>query len=306
MSALRRPVVGMHGEHRMCGSEHRGAAAAAETIARAEAAATVRTTAMGPPDRRVAWRLWGEERLPALVLLHGDFGSWTHWIRCIAPLARRCRVVVPDMPGYGDSDALSEPWGPEDMAGALAAGLARLLPSRAYRLAGFSFGGIVAGHLAATEGERVEALALLGPGGLGLPRPALPPLRRPDRGMAPGEVLAAHRHNLAALMLADPERADALALHVQSENARRARARAGDIPAGDALLRALPRLRAPRLLGLWGERDVWAQPVHAREEVLRRLRPDVDFRTVPGAGHWTPYEAPGAVVAALLDLLPAQ
>jgi pimeloyl-ACP methyl ester carboxylesterase len=115
-----------------------------------------------------------------------------------------------------------------------------------------------------------------------------------------------HRHNLAALMLADPERADALALHVQSENARRARARAGDIPAGDALLRALPRLRAPRLLGLWGERDVWAQPVHAREEVLRRLRPDVDFRTIPGAGHWTPYEAPGAVVAALLDLLPAQ
>jgi pimeloyl-ACP methyl ester carboxylesterase len=290
----------------MSRSEHRGAAAAAETIARAEAAATVRTTAMGPPDRRVAWRLWGEERLPALVLLHGDFGSWTHWIRCIAPLARRCRVVVPDMPGYGDSGALSEPWGPEDMAGALAAGLAQLLPPRAYRLAGFSFGGIVAGHLAATEGERVEALALLGPGGLGLPRPALPPLRRPDRGMAPGEVLMVHRHNLAALMLADPERADALALHVQSENARRARARAGDIPAGDALLRALPRLRAPRLLGLWGERDVWAQPVHAREEVLRRLRPDVDFRTIPGAGHWTPYEAPGAVVTALLDLLPAQ
>ncbi len=93
---------------------------------------------------------------------------------------------------------------------------------------------------------------------------------------------------------------------MSSPRTRTGRARAGDIPAGDALLRALPSLRAPRLLGLWGERDVWAQPVHAREEVLRRLRPDVDFRTIPGAGHWTPYEAPGAVVAALLDLLPAQ
>src|SRR3712207_2497340 len=27
LSAFRRPVVGMHGEHRMCGAEHRGAAA---------------------------------------------------------------------------------------------------------------------------------------------------------------------------------------------------------------------------------------------------------------------------------------
>jgi hypothetical protein len=41
----------MHGEHRVCGSEHHGAAATAETIARAEAAAIVRTTAMGTPEK---------------------------------------------------------------------------------------------------------------------------------------------------------------------------------------------------------------------------------------------------------------
>ena len=74
----------------MRGSEHHGTPAAAGVVARTEASAAVRTTTAGAPDRRVAWRLWGEEGLPAPVLLHGDFGSWTHWIRCIAPLARRC------------------------------------------------------------------------------------------------------------------------------------------------------------------------------------------------------------------------
>src|SRR5712691_9914772 len=55
----------------------------------------------------MVWRIWGEG--PPLVLLHGASGSWTHWIRNVRPLAARFRVLVPDMPGYGDSDAPLEP-----------------------------------------------------------------------------------------------------------------------------------------------------------------------------------------------------
>ncbi|MBV1799575.1 alpha/beta fold hydrolase [Siccirubricoccus sp. G192] len=272
-------------------------------VARIDGIGTARATTYGSAGRRVTWRLWGGEDLPLLVLLHGDFGSWTHWIRCVLPLSERFRVIAPDMPGYGDSDMPPEPWGPEDLAVILAAGLGQLLPGpRRYCLAGFSFGGIIAGHLAALDGERVEKLVLLGPGGLGLPRGPLPPLRRLDRGMGAEEAFSIHRHNLAALMLADPARVDALAVHLQLENAHRARVRAGGIPASDTLLRALPRVHA-RIAGIWGERDAMAQPVHEREEILRRLQSGLDFRIIPGAGHWTPYEAAEAVHAALLELL---
>src|ERR671931_2054547 len=70
-----------------------------------DAAAARILTACG--DGRMVWRLWGSG--PPLLLLHGGHGSWTHWIRTIPALAGQCTVVVPDMPGYGDSDAPPEP-----------------------------------------------------------------------------------------------------------------------------------------------------------------------------------------------------
>jgi pimeloyl-ACP methyl ester carboxylesterase len=254
----------------------------------------------------MVWRLWGDDAHPPLVLLHGDFGAWTHWLRCIPALSRRFRVIAPDMPGYGESDAPPEPWSPESVAAILAAGLADLLPaSRHYHLAGFSFGGIIAGPLAAREGERVESLVLLGSGGLGFPRAEAPPLRRIARDMDAEALRAAHRHNLAALMFADPAAADDLVLHLQIENVRRARLRAGALPESDALLAVLPRVRA-RLFGLWGERDAFAGPrVRDRDVVLRRIQPGLGFRVIPGAGHWTPYEAPEAVTAAMTGMLAA-
>ncbi|MFN8953387.1 MAG: alpha/beta fold hydrolase, partial [Burkholderiales bacterium] len=54
---------------------------------------------------RTVWHAWGQPTQPAVVLLHGGSGSWTHWVRNIAPLqAAGWRVLVPDLPGFGDSD----------------------------------------------------------------------------------------------------------------------------------------------------------------------------------------------------------
>ena len=76
---------------------------------------------------------------PALALLHGASGSWTHWLRNIPALAERFTVLVPDMPGFGDSDDLPEPHTAERLADAVAAGLRALVPPPAeIRLAGFS------------------------------------------------------------------------------------------------------------------------------------------------------------------------
>ena len=264
-------------------------------------AAEVRKTPCG--DGWLTWRVWGSG--PPVVLLHGDFGSWTHWIRNIPHLSQHFRILVPDMPGYGTSDMPPQPWSPGSLAQILVDGVGEVIGrSVPYSVAAFSYGGIIAAHLAAIAPEHVAKLVLLGTGGMGLPAPdAAPKLRRIEPAMGSAEVDAAHRHNLAALMIADPAKVDDLAVAIQIANVRHARLRAGGIPASDVLLRVLPRVRA-RLYGIWGEHDAFARPnIAARAEVLRRFQPDLDFRIIEGAGHWTPYEAPAVLSAALLEML---
>lgn len=41
---------------------------------------------------------------PAVVLVHGQGGSWRYWLRVLPALAVHCRVIAVDLPGFGDSD----------------------------------------------------------------------------------------------------------------------------------------------------------------------------------------------------------
>ena len=272
-----------------------------DPIALLAAGAERRTTRCGAGW--LTWRLWGTGR--PLVLLHGDAGSWQHWLRNIPVLAKNFRVLVPDLPGYGDSDLPPEPWSPLTLAQLLAAGLHELLPPRRrYVAAGFSFGGIIAAQLAAVDAPRVDRLAVLSPGGVGLPvhHRALP-LRRMQPEMDAAARAEVHRHNLAALMFADAGNVDAVALRMQLHNVACWRLRIGDMPESDWLLRGLAQVAAP-LLAIWGEHDAFAGgELAARETALRRLCPDVDFRVLPGVGHFVQYEAADRINAMLTEWL---
>ena len=250
----------------------------------------------------MVWRVWGDGR--PLVMLHGASGSWTHWIRNILPLAARFRVIVPDMPGFGESETPPEPHTADALADLVVASLASVVsPPAELDIAGFSFGGIIGGLVAARLGRRVRTLVLLGAGGLGLPPAPTPPLRRIHADMTPDEIRRAHRENLRIVMIANPDRIDDLAVSLQIENLRRARFKSGSIPASDVLWRALPAIRA-RITGIWGSRDAFVGAhLEDRRRRLASVQRDLDFRTVDGAGHWIPYEAADQVTAALLDML---
>jgi 2-hydroxy-6-oxonona-2,4-dienedioate hydrolase len=250
----------------------------------------------------MVWRIWGEG--PPLVLLHGASGSWTHWIRNVLPLAARFRVLVPDMPGFGDSAVPPEPHTADGLADLVAGGLGILVPPpTALALAGFSFGGIIGGLVAARLGSRVHSLVLLRVGGLGLPLGPLPPLMRIEAGMDPGEIRSAHRENLRRLMLAGPEAADDLAVALQIENLSRARFKSGAIPGSDVLRQALPSISA-RIAGIWGDRDAFSGArIEECRRVLASAQGDLQLRVIKGAGHWVNYEAADVVNAALLELL---
>lgn len=250
----------------------------------------------------MVWRSWGSG--PPVLLLHGGTGSWLHWMRNIEPLAAHFRVLVPDLPGYGDSDDPADLNSLDALVDAVVAGLERLAPPPAVlQMVGFSFGGIVGGLAAARMGTQVRTLVLSGTGGMATPYEPLPPLLRVPPGAEADAVMAAHRENLGRLMFGDPHRVDPLAVHVHVENLRKSRFRTGAIPRSDRLLQVLPSIRA-RLGAIWGERDAFAVPyVERRREILSAVQPGLDFRVIEGAGHWAVYEAANRVNADLLEML---
>lgn len=240
-------------------------------------------------DGHMVWHSWGSG--PPLVLLHGGYGSWTHWIRNVLPLSNQFRVLAPDLPGLGDTATPPEPWTAAGLAAIVVDGINRIVPRDAeLRLAGFSFGGVIGGSVAAQLGDRLRNFTVVGSNGLGLERSPTP-LKRvpPDAGET--EEFATHRYNLNQLMIADPDKIDKLALWLQKTNHARARMRSRRFSRSGALIEALPQVKA-RLAGIWGERDATAYPhVAERARILRSIQPEARFATIPDAGHWVQFEA---------------
>ena len=264
----------------------------AEIVAAIDAAATVVRTPCG--DGSMVWRCWGSG--PVLALLHGGHGAWSHWIRNVQPLAKHFTVAAADMPGFGDSAMAPEPYSAASIAANLVRGLGEFVPKGArFHLAGFSFGGVVGGHVAAQAGERCATLTLVGSNGLGLLRPDLEPMASWRKVTDAAELAAVHRKNLGILMIADPANIDALAVHIQTTNTRRTFIKSRPISRTDTLKEALARITA-RLNGIWGSRDATAAGdagIAARQALLEQLQPGAGarFRVIPGAGHWVAYEA---------------
>jgi pimeloyl-ACP methyl ester carboxylesterase len=165
------------------------------------------------------WREFGAGAPP--VLLHGGHGSWMHWIRNIEVLSDSHRVLVPDLPGYGDSDALHADSGFPGLVDALIASIDKLLGAgAAFDLAGFSFGGVVAGCVALRH-EGVRRLALLGAVGHGMRRRQTGAMLSWRDARDEQTMLANMRHNLGVLMLHGP--IDPLALEIHHRSCVRTR-----------------------------------------------------------------------------------
>jgi pimeloyl-ACP methyl ester carboxylesterase len=249
---------------------------------------------------KVCWREFGTGA--PLVLLHGGHGSWLHWTRNIDALSTSHRVLVPDLPGYGESDALPTDSGFSGLVDTLAASLDQLLGADTkFDLAGFSFGGVVAGRLA-LQRKGVRKLALLGAVGHGQRRRQTAAMRNWQDAADDTTMLADLRHNLGALMLHGP--IDALALEIHRYSCIRTRFHSKRTSLAPILTETLAHLEMPVLL-LWGEHDPTGDPdeVGPAWQAGRGERVHEVIRT---AGHWVQYEAAAEVNRRMLDWFPSR
>jgi len=133
------------------------------------------------PDVRLNYEVIGEGT--PVTVLHGFTQSWRSWHEVISHMPDGWRWVVPDLRGHGDTHV--RPGGPHTME-ACTADLMMLwdhLGISRTHLVGYSMGGRLALHVAATHPERILSLLTIG-AHAGLEEEAREGRRRGDEALA--------------------------------------------------------------------------------------------------------------------------
>lgn len=197
-----------------------------------------------------------------LVLVHGLSGSSRWWGRNVQPLARRFRVYVIDLIGYGGSRG--QPFVLREAADLLYRMLRALEIERA-NLMGHSMGGFIVASMAAQHPETVDRLVLVDALAV--------PVGHSVIASAVGLVKAIRYMPFSFLpvLLTDALRAGPLTLLRSTLDIHKA-----DLTAD------LSRIEA-RIMIVWGEKDTLL--TLARGEALHRALPKAEYVVVKGAGH---------------------
>lgn len=240
---------------------------------------------------------------PVVLMLHGGgpgASGTSNYSKNIESLAQHYRVIVPDMPGYGQSTKgldNKDPFG--DLAMSMLGLLDALKIDRAHVI-GNSLGGACALRMAIERPQAVGRLVLMGPGGVdstrGLPTKGLrllmnyysdegPSLERMGHwirtylvydGAAVPQHLIEQRYNASI----DPE-----AMRQGSQLK----------PKGLPVFKNIDFTRDPRLaqvqhptLVLWGTEDKVNRPSGGRS--LQKRMPNCDLYLFSKTGHWVQWE----------------
>ncbi len=258
----------------------------------------------------MVWHVWHPESgrpataQPPVVLLHGGSGSWTHWLRNIdALIASGRQVYAADLPGFGDSAAPARGTDADALTEPVERGLQHLLGSAACDLVAFSFGGMVAGFIAAQFPARAHRLVLVGAPGLGVASRNTVTLTAWRHLEGAAEREAVHRKNLAALMLHRLDAITPLALRLHTDNTLRDRMKGRRLAYSEALAQALAEVRCP-VHAIYGREDaLYRQRQDALLQALHAAPHFEGLQWIADAGHWVQFERPPAFDAVLLGIL---
>ncbi len=263
-------------------------------------------------DRKVNYVDIGDPAGMPVVMIHGLAGCWQNWLENILPFAHRYRVIVPDLPGFGQSDMPRDPISIPGYAHTVHALLGQLGVSRA-ALVGNSMGGMVSLQAAIDYPDAVACVIAVSPAGLATrmakPEPVQPAIRAIDAVMRHSTARRNHlvrrpglRRVALLSVIAHPER-------IRPELAWElfnGAGKAGFVPALETIMRhdfseRLGEVTAPALF-VWGRADRLITYRDA-DRFVRRM-PNARKLVVRDTGHMTMLERPAwfnSVAADFID-----
>ena len=261
-------------------------------------------------EGRVHYHEWGEG--PAIILLHGGgpgaYG-YSNFRKNIVQLSQRNRVIVLDLPGFGQSAARAQPDGlVVSLANAVRDVMDHAGVSTA-SLVGNSLGGMTSMRFALDTPERVDKLVLMGPGG-GLPIFSPFPTEGLQRmfGFYEGEgptleklsrivdLLVYDRSSITDELLEERFRICTLPETLANPPLRTLMVH----PKDHLWTQDIGSIAAPTLI-IWGGEDR-VVPLDAGF-ILRKLMPNADMHIFSKCGHWAQWERPNEFNAMVDDFI---
>ncbi len=230
-----------------------------------------------------------------LIFLHGADGL-AEWPAILDDLAARYDVIVPDLPGFGQSPC---PDWIDDLSDVAYFYLDLLdaLGVKKARIAGHSLGGWTALEMAIRSCEHIQSLALFAPAGIHV------------KGSPKADIYMIDPDQQAKLAYADEKLGEEAAQRAlagkHQEQAilnRLASARFGWSPRlfNPRLGRWLHRVKAPTLI-VWGDADRIIPPVYGPE--FAKLIPGSTLKTLSNCGHLPHVEKRAESLGLVLDFM---
>jgi pimeloyl-ACP methyl ester carboxylesterase len=240
-----------------------------------------------------------------LLLVHGFPVDHSIWASQIPALARQCRVIAPDLRGFGQSGASNGIVTMEMLADDLAAMLEELGITEPVVLCGWSMGGYVAFQFWKRHRARLRGLILCDTrAGADTPETAAARRQTAERVVHEGAAMLVESmlpRLLAPATLGNhPHLAQSLRRVISAGNVRGIAAASRGMAQRADFVSMLPDIDCPTLL-IVGSEDVISTP--AEMAAMAGAIPGARLVEIAGAGHASPLEQPEEVVATILQFV---
>lgn len=262
----------------------------------------LRTRHVEIDDHKLYYWEAGQVGRPTVVLVHGFGASKDNWLPLIPALSRRYHLLIPDLPGFGESSFRSRArYTYMRQASRLAEWYGKLNLKPAHWV-GSSMGGAICGVMAASHSQYVASVCLMNAAGVtgATQSPLINGLLEGRNALIPGsraEVshlfrMTTHRNQRLWARLMPPLMSQAM-IHRRTVHRHIFRDMlTPEIP----LTELVKRVQVPTLI-MWGDQDKIIDLSCA--EVFKSLIPHAELKVFRDIGHLPMLEAPGLTARSL-------